>query len=455
MHLWARAHDQIEKTPSLYEQHLMSQGQQVETLARQYIEHIILPTYSQAEIIWQRPYDDGQFEIRVEALIHDQQAGVYDLYEVKSSTSIKKVTELDLTFQVLVLEKCLPLRHTSVVHINKDYQQGDSIDIKRFLTHQEISAQVENRREAVTAGRETARNISQMPSPDPSYACTKPQSCPCLGLCHPCLPARPIYEIPYIGKKAAELRQMGITAIQDIPENYDLNPKQRKHTRAAIAGKPVIDQPAIRKALDWLQYPLYFLDYETFNPALPLFPGYHPYEHIVFQYSLFRVDEPGGEPHHTECLLTDPKDPAPELVPHLLNNLGSGGSVIVWNQVFEAYRNKDLAGHCPEYAEGLLEVNDRLFDLMKIFKDGNYVHPGFHGSASPKAVLPVLCSELKFEDLQISQGEEAMLNWYWIVSGQIPEKEIPDVEAAMKAYCRLDTFGMIAIFDKLCEIIRS
>lgn len=455
MHLWARAHGRLDESPSLYEQHLMKQGQQVEALARQYIEAVILPEYEQAELIWQRPFDDGKYEIRVDALIHDQQANAYDLYEVKSSTGIKKESEMDLTFQALLLEKLLPLRKITLVHINKDYQQGSRIDIQGLFTHEEISGRIAKRREAVAAAREAADAVTRMPSPQPSFACTKPQTCPCPDLCHPNLPERPIYDIPYIGRKAAKLREMGITAIEDIPANFDLNPKQRKHTRTAVSGEPLIDKPAIQDSLDLLKYPLYFLDYETFNPALPLFPGYHPYEHIVFQYSLFRVDQSGAEAQHAECLLTAPKDPAPEIVTHLLNDLGPTGSVIVWNQVFEAQRNKDLAGHCPEGADRLLGINERLFDLMKIFKDGHYVHPDFHGSASLKAVLPVLCPELGYGNLQISQGEEAMLAWYWIVSGQIPDKEIPDIEAALKAYCRLDTFGMIEILNKLQEIIRS
>ncbi|MFW5713515.1 MAG: DUF2779 domain-containing protein [Brevefilum sp.] len=456
MHLWARAHDQLEEeSPSLYEQHLITQGQQVESLAYQYLEEFILPEYEQGDLIWQRTYNDGKYKIRVDALIHDQQADAYDLYEIKSSTSVKKDAEMDVAFQVLLLEELLPLRKSYLLHINKGYQHGSLLDLSKFFVLEEVSERVENRRETVDAAREEAYAITRMPSPAPDFACSKPQSCPCPDLCHPGLPERPIYDIPRIGKKAVQLREMGITAIEDIPTTFDLNIKQRKHIQAAITGQPVIDKPAVQESLEALRYPLYFLDYETFNPAVPLFRDYRPYEHIVFQYSLFVIDKPGGDAEYFECLLTEPEDPAPKIVPHLLSNLGSEGSVVVWNQVFEAYRNKDLAIHCPEYAERLLGINDRLYDLMKIFTDGHYVHPDFHGSASLKAVLPVLCPDLRYEDLKIRQGEEAMLTWYWIVSGQISEAEKPEYESAMKAYCRLDTYGMIEVLNQLRKIIRS
>jgi len=198
-----------------------------------------------------------------------------------------------------------------------------------------------------------------------------------------------------------------------------------------------------------MQYPLYFLDYETFNPAIPLFPGYQPYEQIVFQYSLFVVKAPGAKPQHYEALIADGRDPAPLIAQNLLKNIGSEGSVVVWYKPFEAGRNKDLARHCPEHAEQLLGINERLFDLMLIFRDGHYIHPDFKGSASLKVVLPALCPALGYNEMTIPDGEAAMLTWYWLHTGTIPAEERQKTIEAMKAYCKMDTYGMVAIWDKL------
>ena len=456
MHLWASTHDQLEiQTPTPYEQHLMQQGQQVEALARQYLESFLLATCEDARMLWQEPFDNGKYKIRADALIWDPRNDIYDLYEIKSSTSVRKDHIYDLAFQVLLLEEILLLRRTNILHINKAYQHGDALDLKKFFIVEDLTDQVSQERESVDKARQEAWVVSQMNEPDHSFACTKPKSCPCPSLCHPDLPEDPIYNIPYIGKKAGDLREMGITSIQDIPESFNLNLKQRKHQQAVSSGHPQIDTPAIRKALDSLSYPLYFLDYETFNPAIPLFPRYHPYEHIVFQYSLFVVEHPRAEPQHFDCLLTEPEDPAPKIVPHLLDHLGIEGSVIVWNQSFEAQRNEDLANHCPQFAERLLGINHRLYDLMRIFKDGHYVHRDFHGSASLKAVLPVMCPNLRYKDLTISSGEDAMLTWYQLQVGAIPDEDRVEVETNMKDYCRLDTFGMVEILNRLHEIIRS
>ncbi len=453
MHLWAKAHDALEDQPhSLYEQHLFQQGQQVEALARDYLEDILLPQYDQGDLIWQVAYDDGQYEIRADALIFDQEAQCYDLVEIKSSTSVRTPHEIDVTFQVLLLEQLIKLRHVYILHIDKTYQHSDALDIKCFFTLEAVSDKVEKRREAVDQWRKDAWRVMQMDEPLPTFACTKPQSCPCPVLCHPDLPERPIYDLPYIGRKAAKLREMGVTAIEDIPTNFNLTIKQMKHVQAVKTGEAVIDRKVIQDSLSDLQFPLYFLDYETFNPAVPLFPGYRPYEHIVFQYSLYRLAEPDDPLRHADCLITGTGDPAPKIVPHLIKNLGETGSVVVWNKSFEEGRNRDLAEHYPDYADQLLGVNARLFDLMKIFKDGHYVHPDFHGSASLKAVLPVLCPDLDYENLAIKDGEQAMLTWYWLQQGEIPSEQRGEIEAAMREYCKRDTYGMVAIWEHLSAL---
>jgi hypothetical protein len=454
MHLWARVHHQLRETvPSPIEQFRMEQGQKVEALAREFIENNLMERYANAQLLWQTPFDDGKFEIRTDALIWDKSADVYDLYEIKSSTKVQTDHEYDVTFQALLLEEILKLRQVAIIHINNEYQMGENLDLLDYFTITDVTEKIQKRRAQVSELREMALLVSKLSEPGMDLACKKPKTCPCPDLCHPDLPDHAVFQLPYIGKKAVDLREMGITAIKDIPDSYPLNDTQFKHVRSVKLNTPVVDCDAIERSIATLEYPLNFLDYETFNPAIPLFGGYHPYEHIVFQYSLFVVSAPGEEPEHFECLITGPQDPAPIFVSHLLKHLTVEGSVIVWNQSFEAQRNKELALHCPQYAERLLGINDRLYDLMRIFKDGHYVHPAFRGSASLKAVLPVICPELGYDDLAISNGEQAMLTWYQIQAGNILHDDLPQIEAQMKDYCRLDTFGMIAILEKLKELI--
>lgn len=454
MHLWAKAHDALaEREPSLLIQHVLEQGQQVEALARQFLEDHIRSAYAKAELLWQTTVNDGRYEIRTDGLVYDKAAEAYDLYEIKSSSKVKQEHEFDLTFQSLVLEaSSMPLRAIYVIHINSDYVLKNELTLDQFFTIEEISAKIEKRRKDIRKLREAAWQVSQSPTPLPEFACTHPKTCPCPALCHPNLPEHSIYDLPRIGRKAADLREKGILDIRDIPADYPLNAKQAQHAQAVQSGEALIDQPAIQAWLDELTYPLHFLDFETFAPAVPLFPGYHPFEQVIFQYSLYTITQPGASPEHHACLVTERVDPEPQLAADLLQHLGPQGSVLVWYVPFERNRNKDLVAHCPEQADALLAINDRLRDLMTPFSAGWFVHPKFHGSASLKAVLPVLCPDLDYANLTIRDGQEAMLTWYRLQMDEVSAEEQAKLREAMLAYCQRDTYGMVAIWDKLQNV---
>ena len=453
MHLWAKAHDTLEETaPMLLDQHVREQGQQVEALARQYLEEHIQANYDQAQLFWQFAYNDGRFEVRADGLVHDLTADAYDLYEIKSSTKVKTEHEVDLAFQTLLLENAFNLRSIYILHINSDYVLEDKLNLAQLFMIEEVAARIAKRREDVRQLREAAWQVTQMDAPLPEFACTNPTTCPCPSLCHPKLPDHPIYDLPRIGRKAAELRNQGIVDIRDIPPDFPLNAKQTQHVQVVRSGQAQVDKAAIRKWLAGLNYPLYFLDYETFAPALPLFPGYRPYEQIVFQYSLYTLDNPGAEPEHQACLITAREDPEPLLAADLVRHLRPEGAVLVWYAPFEKGRNTGLARHCPELADDLLGINDRIQDLMLPFSSGWYTHPDFHGSASLKAVLPVLCPELDYADLQIRDGQQAMLTWYRLQQGEISPEEETEIREAMLAYCQRDTYGMVAIWNHLRRI---
>ncbi|MDZ7625710.1 MAG: DUF2779 domain-containing protein [Ignavibacteriaceae bacterium] len=65
-----------------------------------------------------------------------------------------------------------------------------------------------------------------------------------------------------------------------------LNKNNRLQLDVHKNGKPLIDKKAIKNFLSDLNYPLYFMDFETFQPAVPLFDNSKPYQQIPFQYSV-------------------------------------------------------------------------------------------------------------------------------------------------------------------------
>jgi hypothetical protein len=99
----------------------------------------------------------------------------------------------------------------------------------------------------------------------------------------------------------------------------------------------------------------------------------------------------------------------------------------------------------------LENVNARIYDLMEVFRQGLYIHPDFHGSASIKNVLPVLVQDeaLNYDALAIPRGTDAMMAWKDIMTGEIAPEDIPQVRENLLRYCKLDTLAMVRIWEEL------
>jgi hypothetical protein len=452
MHLWAQKYHRIETEPSRYELFLMKQGGEIGLLAKEFLRNTIQSSHPHYETSIEKRFTDGRFEARADVMAYDPEENAHDLYEIKSATTVKKINLYDVAFQSLVCEANIHLRKTYVVHTNKEYVRQGDIDPNKLFVIQDVSTEVDDLKDEVRQAREDAWQITTSKSPINILGCVKPDSCPCPNLCHPANPEHPIFDLPRLQeKKARDLAARGILAIEDIPEDYPLSERQRQQVEVVRSGKPHMNFRAIKKELEELEYPIHFLDYETFNPGLPAYDGYRPYQQIVFQYSLHVFKTPGSNPDHFEFLFTGAGDPGIKLAEDLTKHIGARGSVVVWNKTFEIERNKELAEMYPEHRSRLLDINERIFDLMEIFRKGYYLHADFHGSNSIKHVLPVLAKDfdLHYADLQISKGDEAAMAWLDITSDVLSAEEIEAVKQYLLSYCELDTMAMVKIWEAL------
>jgi hypothetical protein len=226
--------------------------------------------------------------------------------------------------------------------------------------------------------------------------------------------------------------------------------------------KPYIHKKNIDKILKTFKYPVYHLDFESFPAPLPRFKGEIPYMQSLFQYSLHIEREPGVCDQHEDhlgFLASNHQDQRRLLVTSMLNDIKEDdGTIIVWNDSFEKTRIKELALLFPEYQERLLDIHDRIYDLMKVVKGDkdiqgesmmNYYHRKMQGSFSIKKVLP-LFSHLNHQDLDVKHGGEAME-----VYANFPnydKKTFDQKYEALIEYCKLDTYAMVEILDGLRKL---
>jgi len=183
--------------------------------------------------------------------------------------------------------------------------------------------------------------------------CHHPYDCAFTEYCWKSIPEDSIYDIAggLRPEKLEMLLNMGILEMKDIPEGYVTNGNGLRHLRAVKTQKVFIDPKAIKCELAHLEYPLHFLDYETFNPAIPLFDGYKPYQRVVFQYSLHVKKSAKAELKHYQYLSTKIEDPTVKLAESLQKVVGKKGNFISWNKSFEMGCNSEMGARYQKHTD--------------------------------------------------------------------------------------------------------
>ncbi len=263
-----------------------------------------------------------------------------------------------------------------------------------------------------------------------------------------------------------DLISAGVVHALDIPR-HNLSRKINLIQRDCIeSDKVYLKKNKINLGLRALTFPIYHLDFESFPCPLPRFKGEKAYSQSVFQYSLhvqknyFTCDKNSD---HLEFLSTSSKDLRKELVEKLISELGTTGSIVVWNKSFEETRMKEFQLFYPEYAKKIDNIIDRIFDLMHILKGNtklyqslglekdeakgiNYYHVDLQGSYSIKKVLPIF-STLTYNELEVSSGLEAVSSYITLMNS--PSKTL---EKSLIEYCKQDSWAMVEILDNIKKI---
>jgi hypothetical protein len=272
--------------------------------------------------------------------------------------------------------------------------------------------------------------------------------------CWDFLPEASVCDLYRGGNKCFELLNQGITGIKDIPGDYRLTTAQQIQRECEATGQAHVNKVEISAFLSTVHYPLNYLDFETFNPAVPMFNGTKPYQIIPFQFSLHLVRDELSRPEHFSFLANGTGDPRPAFLANLKEVLPDTGTIVVYNQGFEESILKELARSYPEYDSWVSQVCSRFVDLLTPFHRFYYYHPVQRGSASIKNVLPAITGR-SYQDMEIADGNTASIAFQHVTYGGIAEEEKNRVRTNLENYCALDTEGMMLIMNKLIECIQQ
>lgn len=415
-------------------------------------------------------------------ILHRENGG-YAIYEVKSSTDIRKSKpknkdgeqkrkttslpkvkdqyDIDVAYQKYVLEHCgVNVTGVYILTLDPDYEMGETLDIRGMFKCHDMSAYLPRLMEELPERLAQARALlaSEEPVRELGPHCFDPHECPYWHHCAAHIPEQSVFDLYNIRTKKWKLYEQNVVSYPELEDHEDLGELQKRQVRFALHDCGThIDREKIREFLDGLSYPLYFLDFEAMQLPVPQFPGSKPYAQIPFQYSLHYITEPGGELMHKEFLAVSGEDPRRAIAEALCRDIPADVCVTAYNMSYERKRLEELAERFPDLSAHLSAIRENIVDLLVPFQEGWYYNRAMGGSFSIKSVLPALFPddpELDYHNLEgVHNGGEAM-DIFPRIQHMTPE----DREKARKnllAYCKLDTYAMVKVWQKLCEAVEE
>jgi len=460
---------QLRDTPSAEQMAIFSRGSNVGVLAQQLFPNGIDASSgykrdnlaavantqklieSGAEIIYEASFQYDGVLVILDILV--KKNNQWFAYEVKSSVKISQTYLLDASLQYYVITHSgIELADISLITINPDYVRKGPVDYSQLFAFSSVkndalknSAFVEERLQRLKQVAVSA----EMPEVKIGEQCFSPYNCDFIGNCWKNVPVESVFEIGAVAKAHLfELYNNGVKTVNDIPEKNNFDKNANLHILSKKNNEVVVNKQAIAAFIEKLSYPLYFMDFESFMPAVPIYNNTKPYQHIPFQYSLHCIEQKGGVETHTYFLGEQGLDPRKAFIEKLITDVKDEGTILVYDALMERNILNALKKDFPEYTAAIDLILKRLVDLIQPFNERSYYHPKMKNLTSIKNVLPALVPELNFNELKISSGSIAMIA-YEKLQKETDMFKIPEVREQLLEYCKMDTLAMVKVFQVL------
>lgn len=403
--------------------------------------------------IFEAAFEHRGVLIRVDVLERNP-SGDFNLIEVKSGTTLKEVHEHDVAVQRWVLQGVgIPIASAGVLTLNRGYVfDGKRLDVYRLFRFYDVSEAVAEQLPWIGADLADLKSMlsaDQAPDIEPGDHCFEPYECGYYDFCTRDweYPDHPITDLPRLqASKQSALDSLGVEEVADIPDDFPLSKRQSMIRMSVITGEDFVS-PTLGDELSAISYPIRYLDFESFNPAVPRYAGTRCYDAIPFLFSL-HTETAGGDVSHKDFLWTEDGDPRRPLAEALLDACGHDGTICIYSS-FERTVIRSLSRALPDLSPDLDALLERLWDLLKVV-ERNYYHPDLHGSFSIKQVLPVLVPQMSYEGLAVADGREASVA-YGNAQRLDDGRERRRIHDALREYCRHDTLAMLALRRALVE----
>ncbi|MEG0313918.1 MAG: DUF2779 domain-containing protein [Erysipelotrichaceae bacterium] len=402
--------------------------------------------------------------LRIRISIMEKRKYGYNIYFLFNNTHPKESEATTIADQIWVLKHLgIKIEEIKLIHLSSDYIRIGELEIDKLLKVSDYFYTDKN-----TKGNKVSKAVKKKYRDlDPillgmdevlekgtliahrSNICTRRNKCDYFEDCFPNGEKDTSILNLVQSSNKFNMYEEGIDDIKNV--NLDLIEGTRHQYAQIIAAKNnelFFDKYVMK---NWVNkkiiYPISYLDFEWETYAYPPFDMMKPMDVLVFQYSLHIEDKEYGNVIHKQYL--GKKDCRVDFIEHLLNDLPTTGSIMVFNaDGGEKLRLKQLAIQFPEYKDKLKTVWERMVDLSIPFSSGNIYDTRMQGMFSLKKLVNIV-SNFNYETLDISHGMEAVRAWRLL--DHLTLEESKKIEEELFEYCAMDTKSMIIVFHWILE----
>jgi len=391
------------------------------------------------------------------------------LTEVKAATKFEEHHLIDMAYQAYVLQGAgWTVEKFYHMHVNSSYMlPGDEVLNPAEMFERidmtddvfENIAQVEMN----TGIYKRMLGLDNEPQCELGRHCFKPEKCEYFGYCTSHLPTPNVFNLQGSGltfNKKLQMYGQNVITFEDVLANpCGMNPKRINEVRAYVSNQPYpVKYEELEEFMDTIRYPLYFLDFETYQESIPTHYWEKPYQQIPFQYSLHWLDTPDGELHHVGRIAPIDVDPREYIAENLVKDIpDTAATILAYNDRFEKDVIKQLAGISWKTFKKLLAIHDKIDDLMIPFSNQWVYTPAMKAKYSIKNVAPALfpgdpeCDYLLLEG--IHNGSEAMQEYAGLKYKSEEERAV--IFHQLDLYCTKDTYMMVKILRYLNKLLNE
>lgn len=378
----------------------------------------------------------------------------WHMVEVKSAGRVKDHHRDDAAIQAYVFRAAgVPLDSVAVARVDGSWEYPGDGRYEGLLVEEDLTDEATARAPEVRNWIAEARGVALQAS-EPAIRtgaqCNTPFACGFAVYCQGQQPTlrHPVSVLPHLTGKLRDYVDLhAIVELEEVPDAV-LNPIQQRVKDCTLSGRPYFDAAAAAAALAPQVLPALFLDFEAIGPVVPIWEGTRPFQQVPFQFSLHRLDC-AGVLEHDSFLDLGGGEPSRALAERLIAVGGTTEPVFVYNAGFERGVIEALARRFPALRKALLAIADRLVDLLPIARQF-YYHPDQAGSWSIKAILPTVAPDLAYDALDgVKDGMLAQAAYAEAIGPQTPPDRKAALEASLLAYCRLDTYAMVRLWQVL------